>query len=188
MFATFLNQVVLSTSQSYIHINRKLRNCFCSMQAWISCIYNIICKITRKDYKRLSDPTTTLKCHLVSLRDRNKVTVHWWWKPGGMIFMRLYEKRLHKFTYLFCYFAFFFFFFFKSECTAVKSTAFLYVHGQIFLLCTWMCFCSSSLNVHIALKSVLLQGLAYISVIFFVRKGGLIFRGHFQATARWLGF
>lgn len=80
------------------------------------------------------------------------------------------------------------FFFFKSECTAVKSTAFLYIHGQIFLLCTWMCFCSSSLNVHIALKSVLLQGLAYISVIFFVRKGGLIFGGHFQATARWLGF
>lgn len=87
--------------------------------------------------------------------------------------MRLYEKRLHKFTYLFCYFAFLFSFFFKSECIAVESIAFLYVHSQIFLLCTWMCFCSSSLNVHIALKSVLLQGLAYISVIFLSEKVAL---------------
>ena len=61
---------------SYTQINRKLRNCFSSIQTLISCIYNIICKITTKGYKRLSDPTATLKCHLVSLRDSNKVTVH----------------------------------------------------------------------------------------------------------------
>lgn len=162
--------MVLSTLQSYIQMIRKLINCFCLMLALISRICSTLRKATRKDNKRLSDPTATLKCHLVSPRDSNNVTVHWLWKAGEKMFNRLYEKRLHKFTYLLCCFVLLFY---KSECIAVKSIAFSHLHKQIFLLCTWMHFCSLPLNVRIALKSVLLHGLAYIPVIFFSEEVAL---------------
>lgn len=98
------------------------------------------------------------------------------------MFNKLYEKRLHKFTYLLCCFVFLFC---KSECIAVKSIAFSHLHKQTFLLCTWIRFCSLPLDVRVALKSVLLHGLAYTPVIFFFGRGNLIFHGHYQAIARW---
>lgn len=165
---------------------------FCLRLLLLLCIFNFIHIIPRKDYRSLSDPSTTLKCHLVSLRHSNKVAVHELWKPGGKRFLRIYEKRLHEFTCLYCcvllflvlvlfvcLFCFADVVFFgtfvgggQGESMQIRVFScginnLLHVHSQIFFLfCLWIYFFASSLKIHITMKSVLLQGLAYISVSF----------------------
>lgn len=73
---------------------------FCLRLTSLSFIFNFIHIIPGKDYKSLSDPSTTLKCHLVSLRHSNKVGVHELWKPGGKRFLRIYENSLLCFAVL----------------------------------------------------------------------------------------